>query len=217
MNLYNSNNSVFISFFLLSLEIERQTDQCDVCFIKCHRLAVFIFNGNCIFIIFFYYSNKLFLSVDCPVSTNLYFFSQASCKVFFFLQRSVKSRRADLHNVAVLDEILLIQYIAECTAYVLAVIDCDSARFVDIASEIPGSGFLDLLHIYQFKAPGLHDRCKDRLCLLFIFFPSAHASHLPFLFLPISEQIPSQQIGAGSRPLLCQQVLSFVHCNTNVF
>ena len=138
-------------------KINRQTHQCNVFLIESAWSSLLI-NGHTVIIICCQFTTKFFLFLDWPVGSDFYQFANASGKIFFFLQRSVKSRRADLHDVAVLDEIIFVKPVAESPAYCLAVIHCDSTWFVNVAAKIPVSCFLDIFHIYQFESIAFYDR-----------------------------------------------------------
>ena len=107
---------------------------------------------------------------------DLHQFSHVAFEIFFFFQRSVQSRRADLHNVAVLNEIIFIQFVAECSADCFAVIYCDPTRFVNVASQVPGTCLFDVFYVNQFETIKFYDRCQKFLCALFILFPSLKMS-----------------------------------------
>ena len=102
------------SSFSSSLKVKCQTDQCDIALFKRHFRSVLCFYRHGIFIICRQNTIKFLFTVDCTICSYLYFFSHAADIIFFFFQRSAKSRRADLKNIGVLNEIF--SFISRATA-----------------------------------------------------------------------------------------------------
>ena len=119
------------------------------------------------------YSVKFPVSLDRTVCPDFQLFSHASLIVFLFFQRTSKARGADLHDIGVIDKVLCVQPVRKCTADDFAVIYGNSAFFVDVSTQVPGTALFDILHIHQFKTIGFYNRSDQFFCLLFVFFSSA--------------------------------------------
>lgn len=167
---------------------EKKMEETEVCFLMDRFGYMKLIDKNA------YERNK-----EAACSENRYVFTCMNTdKILFFFQRSVKTGRTNLHDIAVLNKIILIKSVAELPADCLTVIYRNAARLVNVASQVPVSCFLHILHIHKLESCFLHNGSKKGFCLLFVFFSSAHVFHLPFA-----------HTDAGSHTVISRWVITF--------